>query len=263
MALRTASIDPASFSTIRFVSGALTLIAIGWARGRHSAAVGHEWRAGIIVAVYAVPFAYAYTRLTASTGALILFGCVQLTMIGAAIRAGERPRPIEWAGLAAAVAGLVVLVRPGLAAPSLSGALLMAVAGISWGLYSLLGRRAADALATTTRAFARACPMLVLVSVIALGSLHVERRGVLLAMLSGTVATGLGYVVWYTALPYLSAARAAIVQLAVPVLAAGAGVAFLSEPWQPRLTVATGLILGGIAVAVMGHTRSRAAEAAR
>ena len=209
--------------------------------------------------LYAVPFSFAYTLLSTGTGALILFGCVQLTMLSAALWLGERPNPLQWLGLFVAIGGLVYLLLPGLDAPSLPGAALMAVAGFSWGVYSLRGRRAGDALAQTTSNFVRSVPMVAAASVIALPQFFVQRDGVILAVASGAIASGLGYVVWYQALAGLTATRAAIVQLLVPILAALGGVLFLSEPISLRLALATVTVLGGIGLALyarQGQTRS-------
>lgn len=259
LALRNATIDPATFSSIRLVAGAATLLlVVAWKR-KGPPHIEGSWVSAAMLFLYAVPFSFAYTRLSTGTGALILFGCVQLTMLIAALWIGERPNPLQWLGLLVAVGGLVYLLLPGLDAPSLPGAALMAVAGFSWGVYSLRGRRAADALAQTTSNFVRSVPMAVAVSVIALPQFSVQREGVILAVTSGAIASGMGYVVWYQALTGLTATRAAIVQLLVPILAALGGVMFLAEPISLRLALATVTVLGGIALALsarQGQTRS-------
>jgi drug/metabolite transporter (DMT)-like permease len=206
--------------------------------------------------LYAVPFSFAYLSLSTGTGALILFGLVQVTMILAALGSGERPHFWEWVGLVLAFAGLVYLVSPGLTAPSPLGSLLMGVAGVSWGLYSLWGRGAANPLADTTGNFARAVPLVVGVSILGLSRASISGPGVLLAILSGALASGLGYVVWYAALRGLSRTRAATVQLSVPVLAAMGGVFFLSEDVSLRLFLSAVLILGGVAIAIMSKERA-------
>ena len=193
--------------------------------------------------------------LTAATGALILFAAVQATIIAGAIANGERPRVLEWCGLALALAGLVYLTLPGLSAPPLAGSMLMLVAGIAWGLYTLRGRGSASPLLDTARNFACAVPGVVIVAIAMHTQLQVSGTGVAYAAASGVIASGLGYVVWYAALRGLTAARAAMVQLAVPVIAALGAVLFLSEEIGARLVVAAGLILGGIALAL--STRSR------
>ena len=187
------------------------------------------------------------------TGALILFAAVQATMILAGLRAGERPHAREWTGLALALGGLVYLVSPGLTAPSLAGSGLMAVAGVAWGAYSLHGRGSANPVTATAGNFLRAVPPVVIVSAAFFPARHLSLRGLVLAVLSGAIASGLGYVIWYTALRGLTATRAAIVQLAVPVLAAAAGVLFLSESVSLRLLLSAVAILAGVGLAVLGR----------
>lgn len=251
LALGAGTIDAASFSTVRLVSGAvmLWLLVMASAKERPPPRRG-RWTAASMLFLYAVAFSFAYLSLSTGTGALILFGSVQVTMIAAALAAGERPHAFEWAGLAIAVAGLVVLVLPGLSAPPLAGAALMAVAGVAWGAYSLLGRGAMDPLAETAANFLRTVPLAVAVSLATLAHAHLSPRGIVLAVVSGTLTSGLGYVVWFAALRGLTATRAATVQLAVPVLAALGGVALLAETVSLRLALAALLILGGIALAV-------------
>jgi drug/metabolite transporter (DMT)-like permease len=214
-----------------------------------------HWRSAIALFLYAIAFSLAYLSLPAGTGALILFGAVQTTMLATALWSGERPRVAEWIGLAAAVGGLVYLIAPGLTAPPFVGALLMAIAGISWGLYSLWGRRATDPLADTTVNFVRALPFAVIFSLASLSQVHLSVRGSLIAMASGALASGLGYVAWYAALPQLTTTRAATVQLAVPVIAGAGGVVFLSEAITGRLLMSAALVLGGIALAVLNRRR--------
>jgi drug/metabolite transporter (DMT)-like permease len=251
LALGHATIDAASFTTVRLVSGALTLLALASTlhRGREIAPRG-GWPAAGALFGYAIAFSFAYLSLSAGTGALILFGAVQLTMILAALRAGERPGALQWLGFACAVVGLVYLVAPGVTAPSPLGALLMAFAGACWGVYSLLGRGSANPMLDTTANFLRAAPLAVVASAIAFAHMHVSSTGLLLATASGAVSSGLGYVIWYAALRGLTATRAAIVQLVVPLLAALGGVIFLGEEFTARLAIAGVLILGGVALAI-------------
>lgn len=259
LALRNAAIDPATFSSIRLIAGAATLLLVVAWRRRGKPQIEGSWLSAAMLFLYAVPFSFAYTRLSTGTGALVLFGCVQLTMLVAALWLGERPNPLQWLGLFIAIGGLVYLLLPGLDAPSLSGAALMAIAGFSWGVYSLRGRRAPDALAQTTSNFVRSVPMVIAVNVIALPLFAVERSGVVLALASGAIASGLGYVVWYQALAGLTATRAAIVQLLVPVIAALGGVVFLAEAVSLRLALSTVIVLGGIALALyakQGYARA-------
>lgn len=263
LALGEASIDAASFSTIRLVSGAamVWLIAAVF-RERRSSNSGGNWASATMLFLYAVAFSFAYVSLSTGTGAVILFGAVQATMILAALWSGDRPHLLEWGGLVVALVGLVFLVFPGLTAPSLTGSSLMAVAGICWGIYSLQGRGALDPLVDTAHNFVRSLPLVFGVSLVTFRNIHVSAEGALLAVLSGALASGVGYVVWYTALRGLTATRAATVQLSVPVLAAVGGVIFLSEEITMRLLLSAVMILGGVCFAVVGGNISRP-EAAR
>ena len=247
LALGPRTIDAASFTSIRLVSGAVTLMLILAARRKRMAG---SWRGAVMLLLYAVAFSFAYLSLSAGTGALVLFGAVQLTMILSGLRAGERPGAREWGGLFVAVAGVVYLVLPGLTAPSPLGSALMAGAGIAWGVYSLLGRGAKDPLAETAGNFVRAAPGALVVSAVAMGGFHVTWEGALLAVASGALASGIGYVLWYAALRGLTATRAATVQLSVPVIAAVGGVLFIGETITPRIVIASALILGGVGAAV-------------
>jgi drug/metabolite transporter (DMT)-like permease len=251
VALRDGAIDPASFSTIRLAAGAVTLLFVTSFTGKR--ALPGSWTSAVILFLYAVPFSFAYTRVTAGAGALILFGAVQLTMISAGLWRGERPRPLQWFGLGLSLAGLVYLLLPGIGTPSLSGGALMGLAGCSWGMYSLRGRGTANPLAQTTSNFVRSVPLILAVSLLTTSQFHVERTGALFALVSGVVASGLGYVVWYVALRSLTATRAAVVQLAVPILAAAGGVTFLGEILSPRLVIASTMVLGGIGLALLNR----------
>jgi drug/metabolite transporter (DMT)-like permease len=250
VALRNGAIDPASFSTIRFASGALTLLLVTSFTGKRTLSAG-SWTSAGILFLYAIPFSFAYTRLSAAAGALILFGVVQLTMITAGLWKGERPRPLQWFGMGLSIAGLAYLLLPGFGSPSLPGAALMSLAGFCWGTYSLRGRGAASPLAQTTSNFVRSVPLIFSVSLLTISQFHIEGIGALFAVLSGIVASGAGYVIWYSALRGLTATRAAVVQLAVPILAATAGVIFLGEILSPRLIIASVMVLGGIGLALL------------
>jgi drug/metabolite transporter (DMT)-like permease len=258
MALRASTIDAASFSTIRFLSGAVILSLIAFRTERTLMPRSGSWIAAAVLAVYALPFAFAYIHLSTGTGALIMFGCVQVTMLIAALASGERLQWLQWVGLCVAIGGLVNLVFPGLTAPSPLPAALMATAGVCWGVYSLLGRSSSNPLLQTTGNFLRVVPLIIGISLLLLPQTHIEPRGVVLSIVSGALATGLGYVVWYAALPRLTATRASVVQLAVPVLAAAAGVVWLAETVTMRLVISAILVLGGIALAI-GGSRSSAA----
>jgi drug/metabolite transporter (DMT)-like permease len=261
LALGPKVIDPASFATIRVIAGAVTLGLIVLPKWRRSGRSTPDWRAAGMLFVYMAGFSFAYVTLSAGTGALILFGAVQLTMFAAALRSGEHFALLSWLGLAIAVLGLVYLVSPGITAPDLLGAGSMAVAGVAWGVYSLRGRGATDPLSSTANNFICAVPMVLVVSALFLGELRVSPRGLALAVASGAVTSGLGYVVWYAALRGLSRARAATVQLSVPVIAAIGGVLLLAEPITPRLLLASAATLGGVWLVLRqrGHAASKTA----
>ncbi|VTU32568.1 DMT family transporter [Variovorax sp. PBL-E5] len=255
LALQHGGIDPASFGSIRLVSGAITLAVV--VRLRSAPPSGRaSWLAAAMLFAYVAFFSFAYVSLPAGTGALILFGAVQVTMLGAGLRAGERFGPAGWFGLVLAIAGLAYLVSPGIAAPPLLGAAWMAIAGVAWGVYSLLGRGVADPLAATARNFVRAAPFALVLSIVFAAGAHADRAGIALAIASGALSSGIGYVIWYAALPRLSAMRAATLQLSVPLIAAFGGVLFLSEAITPRLAVACVMILGGIALVLTGKART-------
>ena len=264
MALGGGAIDAASFTVIRFGSGAVVLLLLTAASGTLPVSArgvlrlrpgGGSWLSAAVLFIYAFPFAFAYARLTTGTGALVLFGTVQLTMIAAGLRAGERPSPFDWVGLALALAGLVWLVMPGLSSsPSPAGVALMTVAGVAWGLYSLLGRDSVAPVADVTGTFLRMMPAMLAVVALMWPSTHGSLRGVTLAALSGAVTSGGGYVIWYHALRHLTATRASILQLSVPALAALGGTLVLAEPVTVRLLTAAALILGGVALSIGGRT---------
>jgi drug/metabolite transporter (DMT)-like permease len=245
-------IDPVSFTALRLVSGALALCLISWvvAESKAPQKIKGSWGSGFALFSYAAAFSLAYVSLSTGMGALILFGSVQVTMISAALKAGESLRPAQWAGSAAAVGGLVYLVLPGISAPDPMGALLMCVAGIAWGVYSIRGKSASAPVSMTAGNFLRSAPMALAASAVALSSAHLEPFGILLALISGIVTSGMGYVLWYKALRTLTTSQASVVQLLVPVLAALGGVAFLSEQLSVRLVCASMFILGGVAMAV-------------
>lgn len=256
LALEDGLIDAASFTSVRVIAGALTLSLImlpGWLRSGRSRG---DWRAAVMLFTYMVFFSFAYLSLSAGTGALLLFGAVQLTMFIAALRNGEHFSSLSWAGLSLAILGLVYLVSPGLTAPEPMGAVLMVVAGIAWGAYSLLGRGVADPLAATANNFIFSVPLVVAVSVLFFGSFRISPAGVIWAIASGAIASGLGYVIWYAALRGLTATRAATVQLSVPVIAAIGGVALLSEQVTVRLVLASIATLGGVAIVLAQRTHA-------
>jgi drug/metabolite transporter (DMT)-like permease len=262
-ALADASIDPASFTTIRIVAGALTLALLVLARRsnvRDLASAGSWTGAGALFA-YAAAFSFAYVSLDASVGALILFGAVQTTMITVGLVRGERLALMQIAGALLAIAGLVYLLSPGLTAPSPRGAALMAAAGVAWGFYSLVGRTARnktrDPTLVTAGNFLRAAPMGLFLLLAFLAHADVSLRGALLAIASGALASGLGYAIWYMALKRLGASEAAIVQLTVPVIAAAGGALLLQEPLTLRFALASAAILGGVALVLVARRAAK------
>jgi len=261
VALKGGAMDAASFTTVRLVSGAITLAALVWLqrkpspqRARTSALPGDGWSA-LALFVYAAGFSFAYLSMSAATGALLLFGAVQATMIAWGLYRGERLSPQQLGGFALAVAGLVVLMLPGVAAPGLAGAAAMLGAGVAWGAYSLLGRRkpaqgGADPTAVTAGNFIRTVPMALVLSAVALPQLHITSSGLVAALASGALTSGVGYAVWYRVLPTLQATHAATVQLSVPVIAAVGGVVLLGEAATWPLALSGCAILGGIGLVI-------------
>jgi drug/metabolite transporter (DMT)-like permease len=252
LALQHTAIDPASFTAVRLVSGALVLWALVRWRGQRPAG---DWRSAAALFVYATAFSYAYLSLSAGTGALLLFGAVQATMLGWSLWRGQRLQLGQTAGLVLAMGGLVALLWPGVTAPPPMGALLMLAAGVAWGVYSLRGRGAGDPTAVTAGNFVRAAVLAVPLALAALPWSQVDTAGLLWALCSGAVTSGLGYAVWYTALKGLHPTSSASVQLSVPVLTALGGVAFLSEPLTLHLSLCSAAILGGIACVIAGQRR--------
>lgn len=251
LALRDGAIDPASFTSIRLVSGAVTLMIIFWITRRGDTPRAHgSWLSACVLFFYAICFSYAYITLSAGAGALILFGFVQGTMIAIGIWSGDRPTTPEWLGWSLAFAGLVWLVLPGVEAPPWSGASLMAVAGIAWGVYSIRGRTESDALASTASNFMLTIPMVAVLTLVTFTGADISTHGIILAVVSGAITSGIGYVIWYAALEYLSAIQAALVQLSVPAIATAGGVLLLLEPLSLRLLIASALVLGGISIAL-------------
>jgi len=253
MALGGDLIDPVSFTTLRLVSGALALIFISRLVGesKRSNKKKSSWGSGFALFVYAATFSIAYVSLSTGTGAIILFGAVQVTMIGAAIRSGENLGPLQWFGSALALGGLIYLMLPGLSSPDPLGALLMCISGIAWGVYSIRGKGISTPVITTAGNFTRSAPMTIIASALAFSAVRLETSGILLALISGVITSGLGYVLWYRLLRNLTTTQASVVQLLVPVLAAFGGVFFLSEQVSVRLIASSVLILGGVALAAL------------
>jgi len=252
-AIMQTEIDPATFTTVRLVSGALTLWLIVMLR-RGAGTGSGNWRSAIALFVYAAGFSFAYIDLPAATGALLLFAAVQTTMIGYGLWSGERLSPPQWAGVSLAVAGLIGMLMPGLSAPSLSGSALMICAGIAWGVYSLRGRSGGDPTQVTTGNFLRAAAIAVGFSLLSPGNVSWDGEGFWYGMASGALASGIGYAIWYKALPALKATTAATVQLSVPVIALLGGIVFLGEPMTLRFVLASVAILGGIALVIRARS---------
>lgn len=259
VALRDTGIDAASFTALRIASGAVMLAAIAWARARRDGsgpALTGSWASAGALFTYAAAFSLAYVELSTGTGALLLFGAVQLSMTAWGLWQGERLQATQWAGLALALSGLVALLLPGLAAPPPAAAALMMGAGVAWGIYSLRGRRAGDPTRATAGNFCRAVPMALALwaAAGAWQGWHVEPTGAGYAVASGALASGLGYALWYAVLPRLRAATAATSQLAVPALAAAGGAVLLGEPLSWRLALSSAVLLGGIALVIRTGT---------
>ncbi len=287
LALTQTPIDPASFTSVRLLSGALMLGWLSRVCGRRTAAPAStastnteqrttknglhtrpraygNWGSALALTAYAAGFSFAYVRLPAATGALLLFGAVQATMIGYGAWRGERLRPAQGAGFVLALGGLVALLLPGLAAPPLLAALWMLGAGVAWGVYSLRGRGAGDPTLVTAGNFLRAVPLALVLSLLTLDSARVDLAGLGYAIASGALASGVGYALWYSALPALPATHAATVQLSVPVIAALGGSLVLGEPLGWRLALAGSAILGGIALVIRrANTPNRAVSPSR
>ncbi len=258
IALKDTSIDAASFTAIRLISGAVVLwLIVQMRRGTFTG--GGNWSSAFALFAYAAGFSFAYVSLSAATGALLLFGAVQTTMIGYGIYAGERLRTLQIIGLFLALAGLVILLLPGLTAPPLAGSTLMLGAGVAWGIYSLRGKTAGDPLRVTAGNFLRVVPIAVVLSLIMLSGSSLDTAGFWYAVASGALASGIGYAIWYTVLPALKATSAATVQLSVPVIAAAGGVVMLGESISLRLVLASIAILGGIALVILEKQHANSA----
>ncbi len=249
-AFKHTNIDAASFTTIRLISGAVMLWLVARIR-RGTLIGGGNWLSAFALFAYAAGFSFAYVSLPAATGALLLFSAVQATMIGYGVWAGERFLKLQFVGLLLAFGGLVGLLLPGLSAPPLYGSVLMLGAGVAWGVYSLRGKGAGDPTQVTAGNFLRTVPIAAALSVLMLSSTSLDNAGFWYAVSSGALASGIGYAIWYTALPALKSTHAATVQLSVPVIAALGGIVFLGEPMTLRLVLASVAILGGIALVIL------------
>ena len=250
VALRDTTIDEASFTAIRLASGAAVLALLVRARHGRPMEAG-SWAAAACLFGYAAFFSFAYRHLTAATGAILLFGTVQTSMLSWGFLIGERLRRLQIAGLLVALAGLVYMLLPGLSAPPLIGAALMIAAGLCWTGYSMLGRGMTDPVKATAGNFLRTVPFAALLFLTQQADTSVDRTGALYAVISGAATSGLGYVLWYAALPALTATSAAVIQLSVPAIAALGGVMLLAEPLSSRLVIASATIMGGIALTIL------------
>jgi drug/metabolite transporter (DMT)-like permease len=254
-ALRTGAIDAASFTAIRLVSGAVILVALARRAASREPPAG-SWPSALALTIYAIAFSAAYLEMGAGTGALILFGSVQITMIAGGVIRGERPQPAQWLGVAIALGGLVAIAGPTLHAPPPAAAALMAGAGIAWGIYSLRGRGVTRPLAATAGNFLRSVPFAAAIAATGLvAGAWVTARGAGLAIASGALASGMGYSLWYAAVPSLGATRAAVVQLSVPVIAAAGAIALLGEELTPALAGGGAAVVGGLALALVAGAR--------
>lgn len=257
LALATQSIDPASYTSVRLISGALMLLLLATFRGglKKGQSEGKFLQttgmAALFLFTYAAFFSFAYLSVDTGVGALILFTCVQGVMIGWGIYTGERPTPAAWIGIIMALGGFVYLVSPGLSAPDLLGAGLMAISGIAWGIYSLIGRGIKNPLHATARNFIWSVPITLILSAVFITRVEMELHGIILAIASGALTSALGYALWYETLKNFTATEAAILQLTVPVIAAFGGFMLLSEPLSVRVFVASALILGGVALVIL------------
>lgn len=250
LAFQETDIDAASFTGVRLLSGALALWLLLAVRDQRPGAQAGSWYSAWALFLYACAFSFAYLSLTTATGALLLFGAVQVTMITAGLWRGERLRRWQSLGLACALAGLVGLLLPGISAPPFAGALVMLSGGVAWGIYSLRGRGGSDATQATAGNFARTVPLALLLCLGFLPWARLDAMGLGYAMLSGGLTSGLGYAIWYRALSGLNATQAASVQLSVPVLAALGGIVLLGEPLTLRFVLASVAVLGGVALVI-------------
>jgi drug/metabolite transporter (DMT)-like permease len=259
LALGSHQIDAATFTSIRLGAGAVVLALLVRARaGSWTPLRGGDARGPLALFAYAAPFSFAYLRIGAAVGALVLFGVVQLTMIGYALFRGERPAAWTWLGIALAMAGLAILTVPAATRPDPIGVLLMTIAGIAWAVYSLAGKSTADPIAANARSFLWSFPLALLVMFAFWTSGTASSRGIALALVSGAVTSGLGYAIWYRALPRLTVTQAAVAQLTVPIIAALAAVALLHERVTGRLLISGAAVLSGVGLVLLARSRTRA-----
>ena len=260
LALGANTIDASSYIAIRLILGAITLAIINSINKNEFNSIKKAFIKPNLITflpafylfLYGISFSFAYRSLNSGTGAFILFGTVQITMLSTALIKGERPHLAEWAGLMIAISGLIYLVFPGLSAPDPFGAFLMGIAGISWGFYTLKGRGITDPLETTALNFIRSVPMILAINLFTFNNAHFSTEGVIYALISGAITSGVGYAIWYAALSRLTTTQAALLQLFVPIIAALGGIIFLSESITIRLIYAGLLIISGVVLALFG-----------
>lgn len=258
LALGESAIDASTFTIVRLLAGAIVLTVIMSiskikSNSNTNSSTKGSWPASIALFIYALTFSFAYVTLDTATGALILFGSVQIAMILMSIFSGNRLHISEWFGMAIAFTGFVYLILPGVTTPSVIGFLLMTVSGIAWGIYTLKGRGSKNPIMDTAFNFLRTMPFVIILAIVTFKYAHYSSEGILLAVLSGSIASGIGYMIWYSALSGLSVNQAAVLQLLVPVIAAVGGIIFVSESISFRLTVSSAMILGGILMVVLGR----------
>ncbi len=253
LALGNEAIDAPSFTGIRLLSGAITLFIILTIKGSNKGALSKgSWTAGLMLFLYAITFSYAYLSVDTGTGALILFGSVQITMIMLSLVSGTRLHLIEWSGVIIAFTGFIYLILPDITTPSVNGFVLMTVSGMSWGIYTLKGRGSKNPLMDTTYNFLRTIPFVALLAIFTIQNMSYSYEGIILALISGAITSGVGYTIWYIALGGLSSTQAAVLQLSVPVIAAIGGVVFVSEEITIRLIISATIVLSGILMVVLG-----------
>jgi drug/metabolite transporter (DMT)-like permease len=253
LALGNEAIDASSFTGIRLLSGAIALFIILSIKGSNNGPASKgSWIAGFVLFLYAITFSYAYHSVDTGTGALILFGSVQITMIILSLVSGTRLHSIEWFGVILAFSGFVYLILPNITTPSINGFILMTISGISWGIYTLKGRNSNNPLMDTTYNFLRTIPFVAVFAAFTMQNMSYSSEGMVLALLSGAITSGVGYTIWYIALGGLSSTQAAVIQLSVPVIAAIGGVIFISEVITIRLFISAIIVLSGILMVVLG-----------
>jgi drug/metabolite transporter (DMT)-like permease len=262
MALKDNAIDASSFTSIRLLSGALMLFVLFTLFGGKTKKTNEKqekrsgnWEAPFMLFIYAITFSFAYISLDTGTGALVLFGAVQLTMIVSSIMSGHKLHSAEWLGVSISFAGLAYLIYPTITTPSLFGFILMGISGVAWGIYTLIGRGSVNPLRDSSVNFTYTIPFVLLLVLLTFANINISTQGLILAILSGAFASALGYTLWYIALAGLSATEAAVVQLSVPVIASIGGVILLSESITTRLIIACALVLGGILIVIMSKKK--------